>query len=65
MTKNASDPLRNDPDRSKGAEEPDSPDQASNNSMSDQLGHRNAAAVREGKVQDGTDTRLSRTRVKS
>lgn len=51
MSKSLSDPLKNDPDRSKGAEEPDSPEQASNNSMNDQLGHRSA-----GSTQDGADS---------
>ncbi len=52
MSKPVSDPLKNDPDRSKGAEEPDNPDQASNNSMADQLGHRNPNTAQEGADSD-------------
>ncbi len=58
MLKPASDPLKNDPDRSKGAEEPDSPDQASNSSLAGQLGHRkpNGTPPSTGSEQEGADT---------
>jgi hypothetical protein len=51
MTKSTSDHLLDDADRGKGAEEPDDRDQSSNNSMTDQLGHRNPDPM-----QDGADT---------
>ncbi len=52
MSKFLSDPLKDDPDRSKGAEEPDSPEQASNNSMNDQLGHRSPSATQDAPDSD-------------
>jgi hypothetical protein len=52
MTKNVSDPLVNDPDRGKGSLEPDERTQEGNNSMQDQLGHRNADPMQDGADSD-------------
>ncbi|HXB99486.1 MAG TPA: hypothetical protein VNU74_03755 [Terriglobales bacterium] len=52
MTKNVSDPLVNDPDRGKGSLEPDERTQEGNNSMQDQLGHRNPDPMQDGADSD-------------
>ena len=51
MTDHAADHLKNDADRGKGAMEPDERDQAANNSIQGQLGHRNPPPM-----VDGADT---------
>jgi hypothetical protein len=40
MADHATDHLKDDPDRGKGGQEPDNPNQPGNNSMNGQLGHR-------------------------
>jgi hypothetical protein len=52
MAKSASDPLHNDPDRGKGSQEPDDRSQSGNNSMKDQLGHRNPDPMQDGSDSD-------------
>jgi hypothetical protein len=52
MQKNVSNPLKNDPDRGKGSQEPDDRKQAGNNSMKDQLGHRNPDPMQDGADSD-------------
>jgi hypothetical protein len=52
MPRSTSDHLKNDPDRGKGSEEPDDRTQPSNNSMTDQLGHRNPSALQDGADSD-------------
>jgi hypothetical protein len=52
MPKSFSDPLKNDPDRGKGSQEPDDPTQSGNNSMKDQLGHRNPDPMQDGSDSD-------------
>jgi hypothetical protein len=52
MPKSVSDHLKNDPDRGKGSKEPDERDQTGNNSMADQLGHRNPDAMQDGADSD-------------
>lgn len=51
MTNGASDHLKDDADRGKGSKEPDDRTQSGNNSMKDQLSHRNPDPI-----QDGADT---------
>ena len=52
MPKSVSDHLDNDPDRGKGSLEPDGRAQEGNNSMSDQLGHRNSDPMQDGADSD-------------
>jgi hypothetical protein len=52
MPKHSTDHLMDDPDRGKGAKEPDERSQSSNNSMTDQLGHRNADPLQNGADSD-------------
>ena len=52
MARSSSDHLHDDADRGKGSLEPDEPKQASNNSMKDQLPHRNPDPVAEGADSD-------------
>src|SRR5208337_1674101 len=52
MTKSASDHLLDDPDRGKGSQEPDERGQSGNNSMKDQLGHRNPDPMQDGADSD-------------
>jgi hypothetical protein len=51
-TKSVSDHLRDDADRGKGSQEPDGPRQSGNNSMQDQLGHRNPDPMQDGADSD-------------
>jgi len=48
----AIDPLRDDPDRGKGSQEPDGPGQSGNTSMAGQLGHRDEHPLEEGADSD-------------
>jgi len=52
MPKSVSDHLKNDADRGKGSQEPDERTQAGNNSMKDQLGHRNPDPTQDGADSD-------------
>ena len=52
MPKSTSDHLLNDADRGKGSKEPDDRAQPGNNSMRDQLGHRNADPLVDGADSD-------------
>jgi hypothetical protein len=50
--KSTSDHLLNDADRGKGSQEPDERNQSGNNSMKDQLGHRNPDPMQDGADSD-------------
>ena len=52
MPKSTSDHLLNDADRGKGSKEPDERTQSGNNSMTDQLGHRNPDPMQDGADSD-------------
>jgi hypothetical protein len=52
MPKSTSDHLLNDADRGKGSQEPDERSQSGNNSMTDQLGHRNPDPMQDGADSD-------------
>jgi hypothetical protein len=52
MADHASDHLKNDADRGKGSQEPDQRNQAGNNSMNGQLGHRDKNPLVEGPDSD-------------
>jgi hypothetical protein len=52
VTKSSSDHLKNDADRGKGSMEPDERTQSGNNSMKDQLGHRNPDPMQDGADSD-------------
>ena len=52
MPKSVSDHLHNDADRGNGSQEPDDCAQPGNNSMRDQLGHRNADPLVDGADSD-------------
>src|SRR5258708_10673153 len=52
MPKSTSDHLLNDADRGKGSKEPDERSQSGNNSMTDQLGHRNPDPMQDGADSD-------------
>jgi hypothetical protein len=52
MPKSVSDHLKNDADRGKGSKEPDERSQSGNNSMTDQLGHRNPDPMQDGADSD-------------
>jgi len=52
MPKSVSDHLHDDADRGKGSLEPDERGQSGNNSMKDQLGHRNADSMQDGADSD-------------
>ena len=59
MPKSKSDHLLDDADRGKGAKEPDDRAQSGNNSMTDQLGHRNPAPLQNGADSDFPEPGLS------
>src|SRR3981081_4230748 len=52
MPQSTSDHLLNDADRGKGSQEPDERSQSGNNSMKDQLGHRNPDPMQDGADSD-------------